>query len=680
MPVSPLDLLVSGGLALDLNSIKGSLGVVIGVGLLIFIHELGHFLAAKWAGVKVEVFSLGFGKRLVGFERGGTDYRISMLPLGGYVRMLGQADDDPGQAPTTDEGDFRNKSPGKRFVILVAGVVMNLLLAAVGFVLAFGLGIEFTAPEVGSVDPGSPAARADLRPGDQILAVDDDEVLGFQDLQTLVALASGDITLTVRRDGATITTTARPVRAPGESYARLGVQQPHVVGAVSSSSPLAATVILPTPARSDRILNVSPVDSRCAPDARMTPDEVTRAIDGARGRVVVNIARTSYDSRGAPTGVQPIVAEVDVPQRPEMTLGLDVLDGVWARAITKGSPADKAGLVEGDRILSMGDITPIRHATFKDSLREAGARSGGAPVPFLIERVDAAGATTQLTLPVTLELENGPVVDEALRGVTDEAQRAALRRQVGKWFLGVDYRADVIGGQCALPLADASAEPILLQPGDRLLSVWLEGGAWWSGEEAFRSPAGLLPVLRARGAEPIKLSWLPKGAQKARSAVVAARQDGDRTYGDLGVQAGLRQVIVERGPLDACALGLHQTVVQTERLLYMLRSFLTGGVSPRELGGPILIVSTAYAVATGDSLAKLIHLLAILSVNLAVINILPIPVLDGGHILFLGIEKLKGRPVSNDVLNYAQWAGLIVILGLMALVFFNDIRRVFTGS
>src|SRR6187551_386289 len=133
MPVTPLDLLVSGGLALDLslNSMKGTLGVVIGVGLLIFIHELGHFLAAKWAGVKVEVFSLGFGRRLVGFERGGTDYRISALPLGGYVRMLGQADDEPDQAPTTDAGDFRNKSVGARMVILSGGVVMNLIVAIV---------------------------------------------------------------------------------------------------------------------------------------------------------------------------------------------------------------------------------------------------------------------------------------------------------------------------------------------------------------------------------------------------------------------------------------------------------------------------------------------------------------------------------------------------------------------
>jgi membrane-associated protease RseP (regulator of RpoE activity) len=258
------DLLTSGclQLALDASSLKGVLGVVFGVGLLIFIHELGHFLAAKWAGVKVEVFSLGFGHRLAGFERGGTDYRISALPLGGYVRMLGQADDDPFQASTQDPADFRNKSPGKRFVILVAGVVMNLLLAAVGFVLAFGLGIEFTAAEIGAVDPGSPAARADLRPGDIILQADGTDVLGLNDLQTVVAVSNGEMTLTVLRDGKSHQVVAHPVRGIGDRFTRLGIHATSVIGDVAPGSPLQGKVLPATLAQSDRVLNVSPVGSR----------------------------------------------------------------------------------------------------------------------------------------------------------------------------------------------------------------------------------------------------------------------------------------------------------------------------------------------------------------------------------------------------------------------------------
>ena len=101
--------------AMDLSTLRGMVGVLLGVGALIFFHELGHFLAAKWAGVRVEVFSLGFGHRLFGVRKGGTDYRVSLLPLGGYVRMLGPADEDPFLAPTARDDDFRNKTAFQRW-------------------------------------------------------------------------------------------------------------------------------------------------------------------------------------------------------------------------------------------------------------------------------------------------------------------------------------------------------------------------------------------------------------------------------------------------------------------------------------------------------------------------------------------------------------------------------------
>src|SRR5437867_11084226 len=110
------------------------------LGVIIVIHEFGHFAVAKFFKIKVETFSLGFGPRLVGFVRGDTDYRISALPLGGYVKMLGQDDSDPSAARTDREDDFRNKSVGKRMAILVAGVVMNTIFAIFGFIVAFAIG------------------------------------------------------------------------------------------------------------------------------------------------------------------------------------------------------------------------------------------------------------------------------------------------------------------------------------------------------------------------------------------------------------------------------------------------------------------------------------------------------------------------------------------------------------
>ncbi len=103
-----------------------ALTVAVVLGLLVFIHEFGHYAAAKWCGVRVEVFSIGFGKRLLGFKRGGTDYRLSVLPLGGYVKMSGE---NPFEASTGDPGEFMSHPRWQRFIIAIAGPFMNVLLA-----------------------------------------------------------------------------------------------------------------------------------------------------------------------------------------------------------------------------------------------------------------------------------------------------------------------------------------------------------------------------------------------------------------------------------------------------------------------------------------------------------------------------------------------------------------------
>jgi len=662
------------------TTIKGLLGVVIGVGALIFFHELGHFLAAKWAGVRVEVFSLGFGHRLAGFKHGDTDYRISALPLGGYVRMLGQADEDPGQAPTDREDDFRNKTVGQRFVILAAGVVANLILAAVGFVAVFGLGISFDAPEVGRIMPASAAAKADLRSGDVILKIGEDEVLGWHDLQMLVALADGEVPIEVLRDGAVHTTRATPRREAGQGFALLGVAPREVVHDLTEESGLRAAGVRPaSPESVDRILDISPVDSRCAPGQEMTPEERERVLATARGPVALRLERIRVDAgTGRPLGSERLEVVAELPEVPVFTLGLEIPEHAWVREVAAGSAAERAGVLPGDRVVAIGDVEPITTGNLKDAVRRAGSRSGGGPVPVIVERRAAEGdAPARHELSVTLGLENEAVVAAALAEAATDEERLRIREELGNWLFGVSYRSDVVAAPCLLPLADPDAEPVELQPGDRLLSVWLSGGLFWSDRADFPGARFLEQnVLRYRKDAPLRISWQPRGTRDVRTAVVKPFADPARTRLELGAVFGARKILVERGPIAAIALGMHETLIQTERLLLTLRSFFTGSVSPRELGGPIMIVQTSYAVATQDSLARLLHLLAILSVNLAVINILPIPVLDGGHIFFLLIEKLKGRPVSTEVLIYAQWVGLFCILSLLALVFFNDIRRI----
>src|SRR5687767_13190425 len=193
------------GIALMTSQLVSVLLLIFGFGFVIFFHELGHFLAAKWVGIKVEQFAVGFGQALFSWRKGmgitfgssgkkyeeleragaaagigETEYRLNWIPLGGYVKMLGQDDLRP-NAQQDDPRAYNKKSIGARMVVVSAGVIMNIILAAIGFMVLFLMGFRVQPAQVGSVIPDSPAAHATrldgtpapLRPGDRIRYFDD---------------------------------------------------------------------------------------------------------------------------------------------------------------------------------------------------------------------------------------------------------------------------------------------------------------------------------------------------------------------------------------------------------------------------------------------------------------------------------------------------------------------------
>jgi len=177
------------------------------LGVLIFVHELGHFLAARRIGVRVLTFSLGFGPKLFAFRRGDTEYCVSAIPLGGYVKMAGE---NPEDARTGASDEFLSKSKWQRFQVLIMGSVMNLALELVvmAFVLYHGADVAAfndEAPVVGSIEAESPAIKADIRPGDHIVAVNDAPVETWNEFSIeTVTKAERAIKLTIIRDGKTI--------------------------------------------------------------------------------------------------------------------------------------------------------------------------------------------------------------------------------------------------------------------------------------------------------------------------------------------------------------------------------------------------------------------------------------------------------------------------------------------
>src|SRR5881397_3027493 len=185
---------------------------VVVLGLLIFFHEAGHFVVAKLFRVRVLVFSFGFGKRLFGFQAGGTDYRVSLVPLGGYVRMAG---DTPEENQPANPEEFLSKPKWQRFLILVAGPFMNIVIAIAFLAIISMVGTEsvIIKPIIGEVTPGKPAARAGLLPGDRIVAINGEPMNDFDDMRLAIGMHGGTaLRIDYQRNGQLRSTTLTPER------------------------------------------------------------------------------------------------------------------------------------------------------------------------------------------------------------------------------------------------------------------------------------------------------------------------------------------------------------------------------------------------------------------------------------------------------------------------------------
>ncbi|MCP3959211.1 MAG: RIP metalloprotease RseP [bacterium] len=195
------------------------------LGAIVFVHELGHHVVAKSFGVRVQVFSLGFGKRLWGFERKGTDYRLSLVPLGGYVRMGGELPEER----TGDPSDFLSKPRWQRVLVYLAGPAMNVVFSVVLIAAVFMVGIEMqaiqeTSSVVGTVEEGSAGAEAGLERGDRIVELNGKRVEKWNDVGFIFATSpERPVEVVLLRDGQTLTVSLTPVKVPRYEYGDAGI-------------------------------------------------------------------------------------------------------------------------------------------------------------------------------------------------------------------------------------------------------------------------------------------------------------------------------------------------------------------------------------------------------------------------------------------------------------------------
>ena len=607
---------------MEFESLSRLLQMAIGIGLVIFVHELGHFIAARLCKVRVETFSLGFGPKLFGMRRGDTLYQVAMLPLGGYVRMAGEDSVEPGSKPLGDE--LHTKSVGARFFIYSGGVLMNMVFAAIVLPLVMFHGVLFNEPVVGSVAPGSPAWRAGLEPGTRILEVNGAKIASFEYIAQEIALAPlGDSSLLVQ--------------GPGEAAPRRVAIEP----AYDERLGLATIGVAPGADRAGAIL--VPSESVAARAGLSDADRIVAVVGVPSGFSLEESleisTRTGTPLRLRVAGADGVEREVSI--EPEWSLNeskrvLGLLPALSVvREVRVGSTAAELGLLAGDRIV----------------------RANGRRV---LQRNDLALATLP-GAPLVIEVDrNGERV--TLHGdALDSASALAFARDVA---LASNVR------QCEVVVAPRSAAAGTLQDGDRLLSA--------NGVELSDWESDFLPLVQGVAAEQrsVTLKVLREGADGARETLELQVTPGPQSVPDYGF--GQREALYTyraESLSEAIVVGVQATFKFATDSWLMLKRMVLGQVSSKHMGGIISIGVYAYSWAE-LGLAKLFFFLCMLSVNLAFINVLPVPLLDGGHLLFLVIEKLKGSPVSERVHGYSQVVGMVLILTLLVYVTYNDVMRV----
>ena len=209
------------------------------------------------------------------------------------------------------------------------------------------------------------------------------------------------------------------------------------------------------------------------------------------------------------------------------------------------------------------------------------------------------------------------------------------------------------------------AEKSGIKPGDTITSISGENVTEWGQ---------LLTLVTASQGKEFEIAWTHN--YETITKTIKPKKNEKNAQGVLGINFGQKKVVRKYGLLKACSVGSHKAVINIKRIYLTIQGFVSKKLSTKALGGPVLIAQASYASAQ-SGIGKLMYFLAIISINLAVINILPVPVLDGGHLMFIGIEKIKGSPVSEKSMAIANYIGMGLILSLMIYATKNDIMRLF---
>lgn len=691
-------------------------GAILGLGVIIFVHELGHFLVAKACGVKCEKFYVGFDVPItIGPFRlpaalwkkqwGETEYGIGIIPLGGYVKMLGQHDNPQQSAAEREKARLQRDDPDRpddeldprsypaktvlqRMAIISAGVIFNLIFGALFAAIAYGMGVEYLPAEIGGTIPGESGWIAGITPGEKIIQFHrngkPDEQLSFDDLRFNVMWMGDKKPLDVLLKGL-------------DGSERWVSFQPKTREGYNMGLPTIGV----TRAKNHDVLKFK-IDTftSCGKSELKTGDRVIAAIVNEKRHAISDgysleklmfahpteslalvVERTTEeegtDPSGDPSTASPRATGNESNQIQQLTVALPPQPLLETGAIMKmgpimavqtGSPAAAAGFQIGD-ILQTIDGKPI-----DDPMRIDDA---------LIERI---GQRTVIGVQRGDQTTNLPVTPRAMTMLGNQTH--ITRRPdspISAETLGVAYR---VLDQISAITPDSPAAKAGLEPGDEILSV-----------DFLRAENGGVDqrmYQRLKLDKEIKFSRSTNEwtfIDKIVSSGIPPGIDLNITYERKGIPASVqltptastRYFSKTRGlnlffPLkthktqgigDSLRMGWKELKYGTLQVFVALANI---GTVKESIGGPITMAAFATSAAS-SGLPELLLLLTMLSANLAVFNFLPIPVLDGGHMMFLIYEGIFGKPMNERIAFFATMVGLSLILCLMLYAIGMDITR-----
>jgi len=662
--------------------------VALGLGLVIFFHELGHFAVAKWCGVLVERFSIGFGPILWSRKWGETEYALSAVPFGGYVKMLGQDDLDPGQETSSEiSGNPRSytaKTVPQKMAIISAGVIMNLITGLMFFVGAMWIGLEVTGNEIGFVQPGMPAWEAGVRADDQVVSINGAPAEDFADITRGTALSHGVLTFRGRRpDGEEYEQQIKPDASGTKRLIGVGPQSSPVVAEVTPEDGIPLALPGRPAATAANGFHAGDRVTAIGGEPIASFHDLRRVLTDRRGdELVFSVSRPADLQRKDER--QP--AEVTVAAERYRWLGLRMEIGPIV-GVQRDSPAAQAGIQRKDRIIK---VQPLAAATGEAgeapaaaAVLEVGRDLDPARLPDWF--ADHAGQPVQVTIEREgqgRELKTVELTPLPRRNWQDDPFAPTAPLDVPAIGVAFHFVPRVLSVE---PGSPADKEGI--KPNDVVtIAEFLKPADWPIAEDAGPKPvdigekgwAYVQSFLQRMPTWKVRLTLRPGGQEPVRAAVLTPIEHPDWfACSGRGVNwmpdTRLRRA---EGLAHAWAMGWDQSRDTATDIYLTLRGLFSGSISAKELHGPVGIFSLGVKVAAAG-IAPLLAFLGFLSVNLAVLNFLPIPVLDGGHMVFLMWEGITRRRPNENFYATAMYVGLMFVLGLMIWVLYLDAARWF---